>query len=108
MLGRLAGMGLRNLGRNRRRTGIAAVALGGGLALCSVTWVFAEGMLGDSIDKMVLGQTGHLQVQPAGQLLVHGPSQSPRCSVRRSSRARLRASVTRDPPVDTSTVPPAG
>lgn len=68
MLGRLLRMGLRNLGRNPRRTAISVAALAGGLALSSVTWVFAEGFLQDSIDNLVSSRTGHVRIEPRGQV----------------------------------------
>jgi len=62
-------MAWRNLRRNPRRTLITVAALGGGLALSSVAWVLSEGMLASSIDAMVAGSTGHLQILAPGQLV---------------------------------------
>lgn len=68
MLGRLAAMGWRNLHRNPRRTWITVVALGGGLALSSASWVLMDGYFQMTLDAAVGGVSGHVQVQHPGQL----------------------------------------
>ncbi len=68
MLGRLAAMGWRNLQRNPRRTWITVVALGGGLALSSASWVLMDGYFQMTLDAAVGGVSGHVQVQHPGQL----------------------------------------
>ena len=68
MLGRLAAMGWRNLHRNPRRTWITVVALGGGLALSSASWVLMDGYFQMTLDAAVGGMSGHVQVQHPGQL----------------------------------------
>lgn len=65
---RLLLMGSRNLRRNLRRTVITVVGLGLGFALAAASWMLIDGYLQATIDAMVGGTTGHLQVVHPGQL----------------------------------------
>jgi len=68
MIPRLVKMGSRNLRRNLHRTVITVAGLGLGLALASAAWVLIDGYLQGTIDAMVGGSTGHLQIVHPGQL----------------------------------------
>ncbi|TNE85900.1 MAG: ABC transporter permease [Deltaproteobacteria bacterium] len=72
-LSRLWAIGSRNLRRNPRRTAITALALGGGLALSSVTWVLVDGVMDGTVAALVGGSTGHVQVVHPGQLAEKNP-----------------------------------
>ncbi len=56
----------RNLGRNRRRSALSALALGLGVALLLLMAGFFEGEMRSAMESSLRLQSGHLQVRPVG------------------------------------------
>lgn len=59
-------MAYRNLGRNRRRSALSALALGLGVALLLLMAGFFEGEMRSALESGLRLQSGHLQVRPSG------------------------------------------
>ncbi|MCF6329206.1 MAG: ABC transporter permease [Henriciella sp.] len=59
-------MAFRNLGRNRRRSALSAIAVALGTAMLLFMAAMIRGEFRDSINLTILLQTGHLQVHTAG------------------------------------------
>ncbi len=56
-------MAYRNLGRNRRRSFLSALALAIGLALLLLMAAFVQGEMGSALDASIRLQSGHIQVR---------------------------------------------
>jgi ABC-type lipoprotein release transport system permease subunit len=59
-------MAFRNLGRNRRRTILSALALTLGVTLLLFMAAFVEGEMRSAMESSLRLQSGHIQVRPAG------------------------------------------
>jgi len=62
-LGKLWMIAYRDLGRNRRRSGLTLIAVALGLALLVVTAGLIEGAISGAIENSIRLQTGHLQIR---------------------------------------------
>ncbi|MGD8462291.1 MAG: ABC transporter permease [Anaerolineae bacterium] len=62
---RLWKIAIRDLGRNKRRSGLTLVAVALGLALLVVTSSLMEGAVADSIENNIRVKTGHVQIRNA-------------------------------------------